>query len=159
MLFAHQHKLHAPGSQTTLGQGCLRGDTQTLMIDLSPSIGRLTASSTDTSGKRIAPCIMPHQLLWLQITQPRIMLGREALLFQGYPISRVAEHADRQSESCLQDLAGNAMSLPVLLAVVMSACQAMVFRGNDELAAAASGSNEADVEHELSLLHVLAPRS
>ena len=75
----------------------------------------------------------------------------------------MAELCDEQSDCFLQDLAGNAMSTPVLLAVVMSACRAMVFREDirrkDELEAAASGSDESDVEHALSLLHALVPRS
>ena len=47
------------------------------------------------------------------------MLGRESLLMQGWPILQ-QDVADEFSSKFLQDLAGNAVSLPVLLAVAIS---------------------------------------
>ena len=54
------------------------------------------------------------------------MLGREAMLFQGYPISKVPD-AQLMNTRFLHDLAGNAVSLPVALALLLSACKAFTW--------------------------------
>ena len=56
------------------------------------------------------------------------MLGREALMLQGYPVCRVGQQADSVTERFLQDLAGNGMTLHVLLAVVQSAMAALSWK-------------------------------
>ena len=48
--------------------------------------------------------MLPGQQLWMESRQ-RLMVGEEALMFQGFPIL------------LLQDLAGNAMALPVAMAM------------------------------------------
>ena len=76
------------------------------------------------SGRYLAPTMLPGQLLWVELLKPpRFMLGREALLFQGFPVTRYFEDCDPEyqpSEHLMQDLAGNAMAFPVLLAVIQS---------------------------------------
>ena len=92
-----------------------------LMIDVRPSASRLSTSTYDEyCQQELAPCIVPDQRLWLHIETPRPMLGREAMLFQGWPISLVAP-APWVTDSLLYGLAGNAVACPVLLALFMAA--------------------------------------
>ena len=82
----------------------------------------------------------------------RIALGRETLLLQGFPTSRVP--IDAFPESLLQDLAGNAMAVPVVLAVLMASFCAIHWR--DATAEDAPAATQADVDvslaaYELSL--------
>ena len=61
-----------------------------LMRDLSQSINRANAFTWKAeAGKHIAPTMLPKMNLWLEPVPPRnaarLMLGREALLFQGFP--------------------------------------------------------------------------
>ena len=61
---------------------------------------------------------------------PRLLLGREALWLQGFPIleKSVAPVLEGESESFLTDLAGNMVSTPVLLALVLSTMSALSWR-------------------------------
>ena len=92
-----------------------------LMVDVFPSGGRLVASTVKDNNKHCCPCICPHSMLWLHgaDSEERLMLGRESLLMQGWPILQ-QPYADEFSNKFLQDLAGNAIALPVLLAVAIS---------------------------------------
>ena len=50
-------------------------------------------------------------------------MGREALLFQGFPVPQFLDQKDRDyeaSEALMQELAGNAMAVPVVLATLQS---------------------------------------
>jgi len=69
-------------------------------------------------------------MLWLHIPgdEERLLLGREALMLQGFPVCRAGPHKDEVPERFLQDLAGNAMTLHVLLAVVQSAMAALTWK-------------------------------
>ena len=49
----------------------------------------------------------------------RLLTGREALSFQGFPHSRV-EGIDAFADTLLSDLAGNAYPLPVIMAILMA---------------------------------------
>ena len=130
--------------------------------DLSQSINRANANSLDGErGVHVAPTILPRQQLWMEADEPedcRLMLGREALMYQGFPalpfLKRVQDEilaalagpqaahltlaqATRPpqtpwipSEALMQDLAGNAMALPVLLALVQCAFTAISWRPN-----------------------------
>jgi hypothetical protein len=61
---------------------------------------------------------------------PRLLLGREALWLQGFPIleKSVAPVLEDESESFLTDLAGNMVSTPVLLALLLSTMSALSWR-------------------------------
>ena len=124
--------------------------------NVSQSLGRVhTASWCKDTKKHIAPTMLPGQLLFLELTQPpRLMLGQEALLFQGFPAPKFLSLVEREgidvyecsaaartsvrkrsgpgrkwlTESLMTDLAGNAMALPVLLAIVQSAVASLLFR-------------------------------
>ena len=97
---------------------------QCMFRNLSQSLNRAHHSTMSQSGRYLAPTMLPGQLLWVELLKPpRFMLGREALLFQGFPVTRYFEDCDPEyqpSEHLMQDLAGNAMAFPVLLAVIQS---------------------------------------
>ena len=109
-----------------------------LFRDLSQSIARVNFQSWDKeTGTHTTQTILPKSVCWIGSDEnSRVMLGREALTFQGFPaipfLQKLEEHAEefklstwRPSESLMQDLAGNAMSLPVLLAMLQSAFAAI----------------------------------
>ena len=61
-LILHQHQLLSSSlSFTASGQQRVPN----LMIDLSPSAGRLSTSTFDDAGNDIAPCILPNMNMWL----------------------------------------------------------------------------------------------
>ena len=73
---------------------------------------------------------MPHQKLWIHNPdgQERLLLGREALVLQGFPVRLVEEQLDQQTDAFQHDLAGNAMSFLVLLAVAQSGFASLNWR-------------------------------
>ena len=122
--------------------------------------------STVQDGKHVAPTQLPSQLLWIepglaasgqvgsQSNVGRLLLGREALLFQGYPVPLVKEAVDTTSESLLADLAGNGMAVPVVLAILVSASISLSWRSNDFQIASQSTLEE--MEGATALLSTLA---
>ena len=104
-----------------------------MLRDCSQSLGRTRVSVFDEETDRhIAPTVTPGQLMMLfdGDETPRILLGREALWLQGFPIleERLAPVLDSESESFLTDLAGNMVSTPVLLALLLSTISALSWR-------------------------------
>jgi len=121
------------------------------MIDVRPSIGRLSTSTHDEyCQQEIAPCIVPDQRLWLHIETPRPLLGREAMLFQGWPISSV-EFKPWMTDSFLYGLAGNAVACPVMLAILMATVSAVSIMDTD-VVAEIPWSNEDEEEQSVALL-------
>ena len=148
----------ASGQQSTDSVQALspggRRQIPVLMIDVRPSIGRLSTSTYDEYCRQeIAPCIVPDQRLWLHIETPRPMLGREALHFQGWPISKV-ELQPWMTDSFLYGLAGNAVACPVLLALLMATVSAVSIKDKD-IPADISWSN-ADEDDQAAALLLLA---
>ena len=130
-----------------------------LMIDVRPSLSRLSTSTHDEyCQQEIAPCIVPDQRLWLHIETPRPLLGREAMLFQGWPISLVELDKPWITNSFLYGLAGNAVACPVMLAILMATISAISITDTD-VAQEVAWSNEDEEEQEaaLLLLHGLGP--
>jgi site-specific DNA-cytosine methylase len=123
------------------------------MIDLNPSPGRVSASTKDGRNADVilAPCIVPGQLLWLHrgSASQRLLLGREAMLLQGWPISFLG--STDVTNSSLHDLAGNAMSPPVLLAVALSMIYAVSWKSEKCDSGGQEPSNDADVNEALEL--------
>ena len=146
--------------------------------NLSQSIGReYSMSFCAETLKHVAPTMLPGQLFFVELlTPPRLMLGREALLFQGFPAlgflslvedmgvnvfeeveEDVASKKRKRSgqprkwltETLMSDLAGNAMALPVLLAIVQSAVASLLFRPASDTA---SAEQTADALSALGLL-------
>ena len=129
-----------------------------LMIDVRPSVGRLSTSTHDEyCQQEIAPCIVPDQRLWLHIETPRPMLGREAMLFQGWPISSV-QLVPWMTDSFVYGLAGNAVACPVLLALLMATLSAVSMRDTGAIAEK-MWSNEDEEEQAAALLLLSAVAS
>ena len=121
------------------------------MIDVRPSLSRLSTSTHDEyCQQEIAPCIVPDQRLWLNIETPRPMLGREAMFFQGWPISAV-ELQPWMTDSFLYGLAGNAVACPVLLALLMATVSAVSINDTD-VVAEIPWSNEDEEDQSAALL-------
>lgn len=130
-----------------------------LLRDVSQSLNRATTSHRERTVKgcfrHVAMTCMPKAIPWLdQGATSRILLGRESLLLQGFPITRV-ERIDAFSEAFLQDLAGNAMALPVVLAVLMASFCAVNWK--ETSAEAAPAASDADVGAAWAALTKLVP--
>ncbi len=126
-----------------------------IMFNLSQSLARVPMSHKEggTTERHVAPCMLPRQTMWVDhpgMKAPRLLLGREALALQGFPIARCKETADENSERFMQDLAGNAMSLPVALAILMSALMALPWA--DRETGEAPASEREDVDEAIALL-------
>ena len=92
---------------------------------------------------------MPNQLVFIfyDNLEPRILLGRESLALQGFPIDVLdkmgtSPNKDYLKEALLGDLAGNMVSTPVMLATVMATMAAVSW-------ITAPGLVATTVEHEL----------
>ena len=138
--FAHSGKSQqgTVAASGQLKQGSAASDQTAglrFMIDVMPSPGRLIQSTRDTRRDDVilSPCILPTQLLWLhrEGNSQRLLIGREAMLLQGWPIGQVDCVSDTFSESFLQDLAGNCTSPPVLLAVLLATFYAVSWKSQE----------------------------
>ena len=63
-------------------------------------------------------------------------------LFLGFPLQHMQPLLDRTSEALLQDLAGNAMALPVLLAILVRTLASVSWRTGASAADAPASSTE-----------------
>jgi len=102
--------------------------------DISQSIDRISRSCGHEHDKNrhMLPTQLPKQLQWLNWPMldevdvfdasrvPRLLIGRESLLSQGFPIDKVKDLVNRTDEQFMSQLAGNMMSLPVVLALSMA---------------------------------------
>lgn len=109
--------------------------------DLSQSIMRVNSNTwKQDASKHVMSTVLPKMALWCE-AQGRLVLGREALLMQGFPVKPfleiLAAHMEAMplaqqwhpSEALMMDLAGNAMALPVVLAMVQCALAALNWKG------------------------------
>ena len=143
--------------------------------NVSQSLGREHSMSFCAETKKhLAPTMLPGQLLFVELLKPpRLMLGQEALLFQGFPacpfLALVEEkHIDMHeqpskvsrrkrssepkkwlTEALMTDLAGNAMAL---LAIAQSAIASLLFRPSSS---AATAEETADALSALDVLSAL----
>ena len=119
--------------------------THCLARDVSQSIGRVNYDSLQVqTGKHVLPTLLPRQLMWLDEnvagceTGGRLLLGREALVLQGFPAlpflaklkADLPPLAWFPSESLMYDLAGNAMALPVVLAILQAGFASVTWRAS-----------------------------
>ena len=106
--------------------------------NLSQSVGRAHGNTLQDSGKHVAPTMLPGQVLWTE-SQDRLLSGVEAMILQGYPIMPLLDRLkangqvqvrlkENFTESFLTDLAGNAMALPVVLAIFQAGMAAVGFK-------------------------------
>ena len=102
-----------------------------LLRDCRNTLGRVRVSTFD-SGKHRAQTMVPSQLLIVfdGVQPPRCLLGREALVLQGFPVNdkRIQPIIKDFSESFLQDLAGNMVATPVLLALAAASVSSLTWR-------------------------------
>ena len=106
-------------------------DKEAMFRDIGQSSSRVRLSHK-VEDKHILFCQMPGQLVWVRRDGklPRLQMGREALIFQGYPIASIPSTVSAVSERMLQEIAGNMMSIPVLLALLQSLFAALPWRGH-----------------------------
>jgi site-specific DNA-cytosine methylase len=102
-----------------------------LLRDCRNTLGRVRVSTFD-SGKHRAQTMVPSQCLIVfdGVQPPRCLLGREALVLQGFPVDdeRIQGVIKDFSESFLQDLAGNMVATPVLLALAAASVSSLTWR-------------------------------
>ncbi|CAE7257516.1 SSRP1 [Symbiodinium sp. CCMP2592] len=96
-----------------------------LFRDISQAVGRVNSPTLDSvPGVHVLPTILPKMQLWYE-KQSRVWLGCEAMICQGYPILPLLAtyeavkrpQARTATKVLLQELAGSAMALPVVLAI------------------------------------------
>ena len=125
-----------------------------LMMDVSQSIQRVRTSTWNAvTRKHIAPTMMPSQTML--VTPPggqsaRLMVGVESLRFQGFPEPKIPAHA---SNALQCDIAGNMVTLPVLLALVSATLAAVPWRDTQE------NVDEVDVDEALQAFALCAGTS
>ena len=102
------------------------------MHDCSKPLGSVRLSTMDERGFHVAPNMRAKQMLMVfdQVQSPRLLLGREALWLQGFPIEseHVAGRLHEDTEDFLCEVAANMLSLPVLLAVFMASVSSLSWR-------------------------------
>ena len=128
--------------------------------NLSQSVGRINSKSTKAdSGKETGPTMLPGQLLWVE-SQQRLLTGEEALNFQGFPILKLLGKVgvlppELTAQGLLHDLAGNAMALPVLLAMIQAALASMAWKKRALRPQPAEDGDEDDIKIALAALRNL----
>ena len=112
---------------------------------------RYTTQGSETGGVPLAMCCqMPAQVIWLDQPgrQERLMLGREALLFQGYPTAKIPNVMKRNTESTMGGIGGDMFATPIVLAIVQSLFASLDW--HPVSLRQAQTSSQADVESALS---------
>ena len=154
-----------PQQRDTLTFSQKKDPGDVLFRNISQSAARVIMSTVH-DGKHVAPTQLPSQLLWIQpglaasgqvdskCNVGRLLLGREALMMQGYPVPLVKEAVATTSESLMADLAGNGMAVPVFLAILVSASISLSWRNSDASEARQSTSEE--LESATALLSMFA---
>ena len=126
-----------------------------LMRDVSQSLHRVRISCKSTCDRHMAPTLLPHQVMLVFPTDerlPRLLVGHEALLMQGFPVSQTPSAMEGSSNALQMDIAGNMVSLPVLLAMVASTLAAIPWRRAD----ASVPADEDDVAEVMDLFALCA---
>lgn len=117
--------------------------------DLSQSIARINSNSwSEERAIHVAPTMLPRMQLWIEDCVPwarigdRMLLGQEALMLQGFPVEAflsfrdtgaadsagVGEGTYGPTQHLMMDLAGNAMPLPTVLAMLQAGFCALSWR-------------------------------
>eukprot|EP00435_Cladocopium_sp_Y103_P058738 s662_g20.t1 len=128
--------------------------------NLSQSVGRINCQSLQPNQTHVGPTMLPTQLLWIESAE-RTMTGEEALIFQGFPILPMMRKVELpgpcSTHAFLQDLAGNAMALPVVLAVLQAGLAAFEFAMPGDEEDEEAENNELDVATALAAVAKLRP--
>ena len=130
-----------------------------LFRDVSQSLGLTRLSSySKEDGKHCASTVLPHQMLIVFATgQPlRLLLGREALVLQGFPSQNksLSELTSETSETAMANIAGNMVSTTIMLAVAMAAISSVSWRSVPRPQLVSSSTASADA---LALLFSVVP--
>ena len=104
------------------------GHEGTLLRDISQSFGRVRYSKRVAASGHVAMTFLLDQLVWVDARQPRCLLGREAMILQGFPAAKLPDIVSSTPEMLLQDLVGNPMASTVLLAILTSLFASVVRR-------------------------------
>ena len=92
------------------------------VADISKSITHMAYGFTEESNKQklMLPTIMPGAKIWVQ-PRHRLLLGRELLMCQGYPVSALPpSRKDGDHEELMCDLAGNAFPGTMIMAATVA---------------------------------------
>ena len=96
-------------------------------VDVSQSITRRPCTKEAEDGRILAPTIVPRSKIWLSLRKAdtsvhRILVGKESLMIQGWPVddARLEAFVDKHSNLFLQDLAGNAFPGTVIAAILVA---------------------------------------
>ena len=94
-----------------------------LFRDVRQSCSRMRAPTFGSDGQHLSFTVTPGQVtvVFQEAEKPRLLLGEEAMVLQGFPIAKVSDLVDRTSNHVMADLAGNMVAVPVLLALMMAA--------------------------------------
>ena len=136
-----------------------------LFRDVSQSLGQTRVSSTRSAEKsdeeptHCASTVLPMQMLMVFAPeQPfRLLLGREALVLQGFPSQdpTLSELIRAFTENQMADLAGNMVSTTVFLAMAMAAISAVSWKASPMRL---GSSTDADCARAVTLLRRIMPQ-
>ena len=123
-----------------------------LMRDVLWSIGRVRLSKKEPSG-HVSFTVIPKQVVMLFPDDriPRLQLGREAMLLQGFPLPKLDSPIKDVSEVMWHDLAGNMVSLPCCLNILMSIVAAVDWRETPTVNSCSGEVEAADAASDLIL--------
>ena len=107
--------------------------TPVLFRDISQSLSRVRTSTIGEDGEHSIFTVTPGQMVivFKDGEEPRLLLGEESMLLQGFPIAAVSDLVQKTPNSVMADLAGNMVAVPVLLALLMSSVACVHWRAND----------------------------
>ena len=146
---------------------CRLEKPELLFRDLSQSIARINSNSwSQERAIHVAPTMLPRMQLWIDSPLgfpaagigDRLLLGQEALLLQGFPIEAflsfastgiadsagVGEGLYEPIQALMLDLAGNAMPLPTVLAMLQAGFCALSWRPEARIHGEVPHSHEED---------------
>lgn len=119
-------------------------DKSHLMRDVLWSCGKVRVSREGPTG-HISFTVIPKQvvLLFPPGATPRLQLGREAMLLQGFPLPQPESPMSCVPERMWQELAGNMVSLPCCMSILMAMLAAVDWRKKPVVEVASSEELEA----------------
>ena len=127
----------------------LATDTASVLLrDISYSSGKARLSTTCSEGRNVSFTVTPKQvvLVFKEADPPRVLLAEEALLLQGFPVAAVSDLVAQTSNAALADLAGNMVSVPVMLALLVASVACVEWAGCQVADAARTPSQSASEE-------------
>ena len=138
-----------PGQRSALLFSFAENAGVVMMRDISQSCGRIRYSNYDEiTGRHVACTQMPQQIVWLhQPDSPeapdRLMLGRESMTIQGFPLANFQSLVAKTSENTMGALGGNMMASGVLLAILQSLFAVIPWSGAESAVVGCSDINDA----------------